>query len=308
MRKVEFGDENSIIVHAKRPRPFTPLQSRPPLRLVSINNKQAIIDDSDMQDGTNPKTIGYYAGEIYENLLKTETEALPEASYMQDQPDINYKMRAILIDWIVGVHFKFKLLSETLFLCVNLIDRYLSKKEVERKYLQLIGVCALMVASKYEEIYPPQLKDFIYVTDKAYTPEQLIKMEIDMLGTLKFNITVPCSFNFFERWAKVAALQLKAQFLGKYLCELALVEYHMLKYKPSILSLAAIYLSIKILKFESLWTGKMIKLAKCTESDIKICARELLSLFYSASSHTLTSVKDKYSKKDFLEVSKIKLI
>jgi cyclin B len=78
-------------------------------------------------------------------------------------------MRAILVDWLVDVHAKFKLVNETLFLTINLIDRFLEKTLVSRKNLQLVGVTCMFIATKYEEIYPPDLKDFVYVTDKAYT-------------------------------------------------------------------------------------------------------------------------------------------
>jgi len=78
-------------------------------------------------------------------------------------------MRSILIDWLVDVHLKFKLLPETLFITVNIIDRFLEKQRVSKSRLQLVGVTALFVASKYEEIYPPELKDFVYITDRAYS-------------------------------------------------------------------------------------------------------------------------------------------
>ena len=78
-------------------------------------------------------------------------------------------MRSILVDWLVDVHLKFKLLPETLFITINLIDRFLEKSKVTKTRLQLVGVTALFIASKYEEIYPPELKDFIYITDRAYS-------------------------------------------------------------------------------------------------------------------------------------------
>jgi len=87
---------------------------------------------------------------------------------MSRQSDINEKMRAILVDWLIDVHLKFKLVNETLFLTVNIIDRYLQRAEVTRQKLQLVGITAMFIASKYEEIYPPDLRDFVYVTDKAY--------------------------------------------------------------------------------------------------------------------------------------------
>lgn len=86
-------------------------------------------------------------------------------------------MRAILIDWLIEVHLKFKLLPETLFLTINLIDRYLEKQIIPRTKLQLIGVTSMLISSKYEEIYAPEVRDFVYITDKAYTKEEILAME-----------------------------------------------------------------------------------------------------------------------------------
>ncbi len=96
---------------------------------------------------------------------------------MSWQPDINEKMRAILIDWLVEVHLKFKLVPETLYLTVNLIDRYLEKVDVMREKLQLVGVTAMLIASKYEEIYAPEVQDFVYITDKAYSKQEILDCE-----------------------------------------------------------------------------------------------------------------------------------
>ena len=82
---------------------------------------------------------------------------------MNLQPELNSTMRSILIDWMVEVHMKFRLLPETLYLCINILDRYLSCVPVPRKRLQLVGVTSLLVACKYEEIYPPEVKDCVYI-------------------------------------------------------------------------------------------------------------------------------------------------
>jgi len=75
-------------------------------------------------------------------------------------------MRVILVEWLIEVHLKFKLLPETLFLTINLIDRYCMVKQVLRNEYQLLGVTAMLIASKYEEIYPPEIRDFVHITDK----------------------------------------------------------------------------------------------------------------------------------------------
>jgi len=83
---------------------------------------------------------------------------------MKRQKEINENVRAILVDWIMNIHAKFKLLPETLFLTINLFDRYLSKIQIEKNDIQLAGIAALMIATKYEEIYPPTVQDFLYVS------------------------------------------------------------------------------------------------------------------------------------------------
>jgi len=85
---------------------------------------------------------------------------------MKNQSEINIKMRLILVEWLIEVHLKFKLLPETLFLTINLIDRYCMVKDVLKNEYQLLGVTAMLIASKYEEIYPPEIRDFVHITDK----------------------------------------------------------------------------------------------------------------------------------------------
>lgn len=148
---------------------------------------------------------------------------------MPGQKDINEKMRAILIDWLVDVHLKFKLRSETLYLTVNVIDRYLSKTQVLRQKLQLVGVTAMLIACKYEEIYAPEVKDFVYVTDNAYNRDEVLQMEGLILSSLDFDLTYTSPLKYLEKLANMASIDEKNKFLAKYLLELSLVEMKMIK-------------------------------------------------------------------------------
>ncbi len=127
----------------------------------------------DQKDIGDPQACAEYVGCIAANLLKQEAQDQPQPFYMTRQVDINEKMRAILVDWIIEVHLKFKLLPETLFLTISLIDRYLERVQIKRNNLQLVGVTAMLIASKYEEIYAPEVRDFVYITDNAYTKEEI---------------------------------------------------------------------------------------------------------------------------------------
>lgn len=127
------------------------------------------VDNIDERDALDPLCVTNYVMDMYEHFREKEISSSVRPVYMEDQPHINERMRSILVDWLVEVHLKFKLVPETLYLTVNLIDRYLERKEVTRPKLQLVGVTALLIASKYEEIYPPELRDLVYICDRAYT-------------------------------------------------------------------------------------------------------------------------------------------
>jgi len=116
----------------------------------------------------------------------------PTTTYMESvQTDINPMMRSILLDWLVEVGMEYRLTSDTLFLSAAYIDRFLSLVDVKRNRLQLVGVTAMLVASKYEEIWAPEVRDFVYISDRAYTRDQILNMEKIMLNSLRFNLTVP---------------------------------------------------------------------------------------------------------------------
>ena len=142
---------------------------------------------------------------------------------MSKQTDINEKMRAILIDWLVEVHLKFKLMPETLYLTVNVLDRFLTVKDVHRSRLQLVGCASMLVAAKYEEIYAPEVRDFVYISDKAFTRDDVLAMESEIINTLAFNFTVPTTYHFLNRFFKVRANRRSQRARSR--CRLAQIPY-----------------------------------------------------------------------------------
>ena len=92
---------------------------------------------------------------------------------MAKQPDITNGMRAILVDWLVEVVQEFKLEPQTFYLSMSIVDRFLSCMSVLRSKLQLVGTASIYIAAKFEEIYPPEIADFVYITDDTYTKSQV---------------------------------------------------------------------------------------------------------------------------------------
>lgn len=217
---------------------------------------------TDLETLSIPEHLAEYADDVFDHMHKTEDLHLPQYGYMKSQKDVNEKMRAILVDWLIEVHYKFKLLPETLYITVNIIDRYLELKEIKRQKLQLLGVTAMWIACKYEEIYAPEIKDFVYITDNAYEQKDILTLEYEVLKTLEFNVTTPSAYRFLERYAKLLGVNSKTFNLAWYLIELPLIEYKMLKYKPSMISSAALFLANKVLKNNIRWNSSMNNLQK----------------------------------------------
>lgn len=106
------------------------------------------------------------------------------ADIMAHQSDINNKMRQILIDWLISVASKFKLKMETLVLTIEIIDDMILRKMFIRQKLQLLGVTAMLIASKLLECFAPEVRDYVYITDKAYTREQIVALERVIMTTV----------------------------------------------------------------------------------------------------------------------------
>ena len=115
-----------------------------------------------------------------------------------------------------------------------------------------VGVTAMLIASKYEDIWAPEVRDFVYISDQAYTAEQILEMEKIMLNTLRFSLTVPTSLNFLNRFCKVGLPEdnKQAQQFATYLVELALVDYACLKYSYSMVAAAAVFSARLMSKME----------------------------------------------------------
>jgi len=145
-----------------------------------------------------------YMDDIYKYLRDCEERHRPKPHYMRKQADITPGMRAILIDWLVEVAEEYKLHNETLYLAVSFIDRFLSQMSVLRGKLQLVGTAAMFIASKYEEIYPPEVGEFVYITDDTYTKKQVLRMEQLILKVLAFEVAVPTSHYFLQRFIQLS--------------------------------------------------------------------------------------------------------
>lgn len=226
---------------------------------------------------------------------------------MEKQQHISERMRSILIDWLVEAHRKFRLLPETLFITVNIIDRYLDIATCTREKLQLVGVTALFIAAKYEEIYPPPLKDFSEITQRAYTKTEILQMEGNIVCALKFNLTVPSSMRFLERYSHVDRMDKRSFDLSLYLLELSLIEYKFVAVPESLKACAAMYLTNKLLKKTTCWSDILASHTQYKEQAIRTCALEFCTMLQQAPAATTQAVRKKFLAPAFSEVATIQI-
>uniref|UniRef100_A0A7S2GN01 Cyclin N-terminal domain-containing protein n=1 Tax=Octactis speculum TaxID=3111310 RepID=A0A7S2GN01_9STRA len=265
------------------------------------------VQHCDEADRDNPLAVVEYIEELYHYYKKAEQIKAP-AMYMHRQSDITPRMRSILIDWLVEVHLKFKLVPATLYLCVHLIDQFCSSNDVLRGRLQLVGITALLIACKYEEIYPPEVRDCVYITDHAYTREEVLSMETEMLQHFEYNITVPTGYQFLIRYLKVMGCTPKeaASFRASYYAERSLQEHDMLLYKPSLVAAASVYLALKSERPDP-WGRVIEKYSGYSLEQITPCARQICHYIrenpVTPSRRPLTAVKKKFETQKFLRVA-----
>ena len=231
---------------------------------------------------------------------------------MTDQNEINEQMRSILIDWLIDVHHKFQFRDETLFMTVLIIDRFCTIRQISRIKLQLLGVTAMMIACKHEEIELPKIEDFIFITDKAYTKEEIIKLENDILIALNFELMYPSPIKFFEYLSVNFNFDKKAHFMGKYLMESFLLDIKYVKYKASVISCACAYIVMKFFKIEGYQDSYSKKYFMLNENEdlplghgVKDCAQDICILVDNIKNSNYLSCFKKYSKEEFEKVAQL---
>lgn len=293
---------------------------KPESRLVPSSfssERLSLVEDIDKDDQSDPQLVTEYVNQIYMYLRQVEKEQYVEKDYLGNKRGglILPKMRAVLVDWLVEVHQQFSMLQETLYLTVAILDRFLQKSasKIPRKSLQLVGVTAMFIASKYEEMYAPEIGDFVYITDSAYTQSQIRQMEIEILRVLNFDMGRPLPLHFLRRNSKAGCVDARVHTLAKYIMELTIIEYNLMHIPPSKLAAASLVISMKFFDDEEdkplcdYWTPTLAYYAWYEWSDLKEIVDELLAMVMRTCTARpdakQMAIRTKYSNKKFGKIA-----
>jgi G2/mitotic-specific cyclin 3/4 len=226
---------------------------------------------------------------------------LPNPHYMDTQAEIQWSMRSVLMDWLIQVHHRFSLLPETLFLCVNYIDRFLSCKIVSLGKLQLVGATAIFVAAKYEEINCPSVSEIVYMVDGGYTVDEILKAERFMLSMLQFELGWPGPMSFLRRISKADDYDLETRTLAKYFLEITIMDERFVGCPPSYVAAGAHCLSRLMLK-KGAWSPAHAYYANYTYTQL----RPLLCIMMECCENPLkhhAAVYEKYTDRRYKRAS-----
>ncbi|KAM5442129.1 G2/mitotic-specific cyclin [Microsporum ferrugineum] len=256
--------------------------------------------DLDAEDLYDPMMATEYVAEIFDYLKELEPLTMPNPDYMDHQDELEWKMRGILVDWLIEVHARFRLLPETLFLTVNIIDRFLSAEVVALGRLQLVGVTAMFIAAKYEEILSPHVATFTHVADGSFSDKEILDAERHILATLNYDLSYPNPMNFLRRISKPDNYDVRTRTLAKYLMEISLVDHRFMVYRQSHIAAASIFLA-RVIFDRGPWDATIAYYSGYTKEEIMPVYQLLIDYLCRPPVHE--AFFKKYASKRFLKAS-----
>ena len=259
-----------------------------------------MVDDVDEIHFDDPTLVADYANDIHAYLRSRESLTSVSPLYMKSQKNIDEQMRQILVNFLVEVHFRFGLAPATLYLTVNLLDRYLSSEvetKVTRSNLQLVGIAALFTSSKYEEVWALTSTDCVCVCDNSYSEKDVVDMETSILVALNYEIYVPCAHAFMVRYLKAVDATTDVVNLSNYVLDGTLHSYYLLNFLPSQLAAAAVFISRKTMG-DTPWCPELVRHTLYCEEDVLPVARAVIAVKVYCSAG-LFAVEKKYGRGGF---------
>lgn len=251
-----------------------------------------------------------FFAEILIGLKKDEKINIPNYSSnifsLQNDREINEKHRAVVIEWLSYMVNYYSQSNETLFMSINIMDRYITKKKISLNKYQLLGISSYLIASKYEDTNSPMINELIYISKNIYTHEDITSMEKDILTTLNFDIISVSSYQFFSFFYLITNINNKILFyLGHLILEICLLNIDIMSFNQSLIAIGALLIAKKSLQIK----GNLSEIKtfyNYSENDIKEIQKKIViflnKIVYSDKN---CLIMDKFEKNKYLNVSYI---
>ncbi|CAD5233768.1 unnamed protein product [Bursaphelenchus xylophilus] len=261
--------------------------------------------DFDRENSHDPNAVSEFARDIFKYLKWREPLFIP-GPYMQHHKNVDNKTRAVLVDWLIEIQEAFEQNHETLYMAVNLVDRFFTKtRRVQKEHLQLVGCAAILVAAKVEERSAPLIDDLIYLVKDAFDAKKLKKMEQELLATVGFDLCSPLSYSFLRRYGRVIKSDMSLLTLARYILEVSLHFLDFCRVSPSKMGAASLLLALRMTKAGE-WNKVLQKYSGYTTEDLESLSWALnhMLVVYRQRYPEMKMVWGKYSHEVFFEVAK----
>ena len=294
--KQTTDNQINLIENENAPGPIT-LES--PVKSRSVRNFQHCNNFKDI--------LKAHLGPILKHLKTRETKCLVQDDYFKrKQKQVDAKMREVLVDWLIEVHNRYKMRDETIFLAVRLVDKYLDLKPVQYHRFQLLGTACLMIAAKYEEIYPPKVKDFVYICANAYTRGEVLDMEAEVLTLMDFDLVFPTSVQFFGFFQKIYAFSAINKNLIHYILYGALVQHGFVRTPPRLLAYSSILMAYKAFKdTEGAAAFKSAFKSDFGDSQVNYCIFQIYNMLLALKQTELSALRSRFSAERYGNIAQI---
>ncbi|KAI3711152.1 hypothetical protein L2E82_41028 [Cichorium intybus] len=284
---IEISPDTEVL---KKPKSWSSRNKSPQSSLTSTQiarskaarcPKQPNVVDIDAQDVANELAAVEYVEDIYKFYKLIENESMVH-DYMHMQPKITQKNRESLIDWLIEVHDAFDLMNETLYLTINIVDRFLANETVAKTELRCVGVSAMLLASKYVEMRRDSMVyDFVGISDNRYDERDVLVMEKRILSRLEWSLTVPTPYVFLTRFIKAAAtateLEIDVEQMVYFYAELGMINYYIIiRYCPSMVAASAVYAARSALNKNPVWHETLEMHTGFTETQVMECVKMMV--------------------------------
>lgn len=256
-------------------------------------------DKSDAQD------VYDFDLEIYRVMKASEQERTVDPNYLQNQTTIRSRVRTAIVDWMVIVHKKLKMHTDTLFTAVELMDLFLSQVDYDKRKMQVLCCTTLLIASKSEEIYPPSIDDLVYIAKDSFTAKDIKETEREVLNVLQFRVNPVHSSYFMKRFLRLTDANTELTMLAHFINENALLSDALIGVIPSQRAAAVIYLALALTEGERSWTQTMCDNTGYSRSQLKGIANTMLEAIHTYNESKYQAVHKKYAAESLCSVSEM---
>lgn len=266
-------------------------------------------------------SVGHFGGisrsvayQYIKQIMQTSPLLLSDKVF-HIQHDVTKYMMFILIDWLVEVSEMKEFSTQTVHLAIQLIQRYLMIRRLSCSRVQLLGVTALLIASKWTDMTIITIRESAWLTDDTYKYEQIVNMMGEVLAALKGDIQRPLVSDYLDILTSLSSSDHKTFFLASYIAEATIVYPEFGGLTTACFASSCLLLARILLHQDYPWSYVLIESTGYSVSDLKQCVLLMYKKCFSDEESIidhrgmkLNAVNTRYAEKRFLCVSQIQVM